>query len=397
MSRAEPAEIRLPLEALLTLPWPRAAHLAIVDAVEHGWDTPHRWVAATAKTSKASAARAAQENLRAGIYDSARTVTKTTRDGTRIESTVYKVNRDWSTRGRSKRRKVFIRVDKRFLAANPRAGDLTKRLYHLIAFEQWRDGACALTPSALADLLGVKATPAQTPAARVYEALRSLRRRGEVERTPEGYLTAPHYEYAPPDPPRLKADQRRSSAAARRRAELSLGTSSPVTGNQLPGEPEPPNDSERLRTTLRAERVGEEERDEHRGGDATNWQEGKAVSEDDAMALLPGTAAALEGVFGYIPTPLARDLVTSLRLRRTANDDEPLNATQLEIIDNATATRLTALSKHSEDPRELFRIVRAALKAAAGDDELRVRVKQIRRRFAVDLFPGISLFRAVET
>lgn len=232
MNRAEPAEIRLPLEALFTLSWPRAAHLAVVDAVQHGWDTPHRWVAATAKISKASAARAAQENLRAGIYDSASTVTKTTRDGTRIESTVYQVNRDWSTRGRNNGRKVFIRVDKRFLAANPRASDLTKRLYHLIAFEQWREGACALAPSALADLLRVDPTPAQTAAQRVYEALRSLRRRGEVDRTSEGYLAAPHYQYAGPELSRLDASRRRSSDAARRRRGV-------VTRNHLPGDSEP--------------------------------------------------------------------------------------------------------------------------------------------------------------
>lgn len=106
--------------------------------------------------------------------------------------------------------------------------------------------------------------------------------------------------------------------------------------------------------------------------------EGKAINEQRTVeADLPLTTAAIKDALGYsgLPDALEDDLRVMLWTRQMLNDDEPLSARQLAILDDFLLGRLRRLETMPDEKRQRFAIVCATIERATHDDELHAALK----------------------
>jgi hypothetical protein len=209
--------------ALHQLPWERAAHLAVVDSCEAGWDTGAEWIAAQIRCGKKPTLAAGDGNLAARIYTNHLVTRKKMKDGTWQTITRYTVSAKWTTRnGRRNPDLKYVLVDRGFLDRNPRLSSLAKRVYHLVCFEQFKYGGCALTSGEMAERLGVNDSQSENAAKRVGKVLRKLDERGELERDERGIYAPTHPVYKV-ERERYRPEVIRASLAGAERERIAEG------------------------------------------------------------------------------------------------------------------------------------------------------------------------------
>jgi len=226
-ARAAPKNLRLLDKALLNLPWPQAAFLAVVDSVSPTSYVTDRFVAEVVKMKRARAHDAGAALLTAGIL-SVRYERKRSASGRWFNAPFYTVNAEWTSRpGKRLDKEHFICLDQRFLNTHPRLGDDTKTLYHFLALEQIKYGGSALLPAQIAINLNITANATHTAAQRVSRSISKLVKLGEAFRHGKGVVSVPFNAHGQANLDRLDVGRRRRAATLEARPNVPLG----ATGN----------------------------------------------------------------------------------------------------------------------------------------------------------------------